>query len=293
MNNNDSPIDYLCIGHVCHDRHSSQNILGGTAAYVSLVARQLGRKSAVLTSVGSDFEFFPVFAQKDIPLENKPAAETTVFENIYHNGIRTQYLHARAETLYPNDVPAEWSAVPVVQFCPIADEVDFSLLQAFPDALVGATIQGWLRQWDAQHHVSPKAMDWAQLAGVDVVILSDADITGFESALPEMAAAVGILVMTQGASGAVVFQNGQKFHFPAFPVNEVDATGAGDVFAAAFLIQYAETRDIVLATGFAHCAASFVVEGLGVKNLPGLDQIRERFDLYQACFGDFTQRRNA
>ena len=277
--------DYLCIGHLCHDRHQGGNILGGTASYVSLVARQLGRKSAVLTSVGPDFEFSPVFEQNDIPVHNKPAAETTVFENIYHNGARTQYLHARAETLYPEDVPAEWRSVPVVHYCPIANEVDFSLLRAFPQALVGATIQGWLRQWDTQHRVSPMAMDWAQLAGVDAIILSDADIAGFESALPQIAEAAGVLVMTQGAAGAVVFQNQQKFHFPAFPVKEVDATGAGDVFAAVFLIRYAETRDIVLSKGFAHCAASFVVEGLGVGNLPALDQIEARYERYRAQFG--------
>lgn len=284
MDKNNTPIDYLCIGHLCHDRHQGGNILGGTASYVSLVARQLGRQAAILTSTGPNFEFLPVFEQNGIPVYIKPATETTVFTNIYQNGIRTQYLHARADALYPDDVPPEWRTAPLVHCCPIADEVDFSLLQAFPEALIGATIQGWLRQWDAQHRVSPKAMDWARLAGVDVVILSDADIAGFEHALPEISDAVKVLVMTQGAGGAVVFRGGEKFHFPSFPVKEVDATGAGDVFAAAFLIRYAETRDIALATGFAHCAASFVVEGLGVENLPGLQQIKERFEVYREAY---------
>lgn len=278
-------IDYLCIGHLCHDRYVGGNLLGGTASYVSLVARQLGRRPAILTSVGPDFEFFQVFEHGGIPVCNKAAAETTVFENIYHNGIRTQYLHARADTLNAGDVPAEWCTVPVVLCCPIADEVDFSLLQAFPNSLVGATIQGWLRQWDDYRRVFPKAMDWSRLAGADVVILSDADIAGFEAALTEIAAVVDVLVMTQGASGAVVFQGGQQLHFPAFPVKEVDATGAGDVFAAAFLIHYSETRDIALSAAFAHCAASFVVEGVGVRNLPGPDLLLERFGEYKTRFG--------
>lgn len=278
-------IDYLCIGHLCHDRYPGGNLLGGSASYIGLVASRLGRQPAILTSTGPDFEFFPVFTQNDIPVFYKPAAETTVFENIYHNGARTQYLHARAETIYPEDVPLAWRRAPIIHCCPIAAEVDFALLRAFPGALVGATIQGWLRQWDGKGLVSPKAMNWSQLAGAGVVILSDADIAGFEAALPEIAEVVNVLVMTQGASGAAVFQGGRQHHFPSFPVKEVDATGAGDVFAAAFLIRYYETRDIGLAAAFAHCAASFVVEGVGVRNLPGPDLLQERLEKYQARFG--------
>ena len=63
-------------------------------------------------------------------------------------------------------------------------------------------------------------------------------------------------------------------------MKEVDATGAGDVFATAFLIKYSETQDLALATGFAHCAASFVVEGMGIENLASLEKIEERLAVY-------------
>ena len=172
----------------------------------------------------------------------------------------------------------------IINFCTIDNEIDFSLLKHFPNSLIGATIQGWLRQWDAVGKISPKAMDWAQLAAVDVVIMSDADIAGFEYAIPIIASHVSVLVMTQGANGAVVFHNNQQFHYPSFPINEVDATGAGDVFSAAFLIKYGETKDIGLATAFAHAAASFVVEGIGIKKLMAVDTINARFESYKDMF---------
>lgn len=275
---------FLSIGHTCHDRLGARNILGGTASYASLVAKQLGLKTGILTSVGDDFAFFDFFEKNGIQVWNKKAARTTVFENIYQNGQRTQYLHARAETLFADDVPAECLPAKIVLFCPIADEVDFSIFEKFPHALKGATIQGWLRQWDKNGKVSPKEMDWPQLAAADVVIMSDADIQGFESKIPEIASLVNVLVMTQGAHGATVFSENKQFHFPAFPVKEVDATGAGDVFATAFLLQYAETRDIYRATGFAHAAASFVVEGVGITNLASVEQINTRFHQYQNMF---------
>ena len=55
---------------------------------------------------------------------------------------------------------------------------------------------------------------------------------------------------------------------PAFPVREVDPVGAGDVFAAAYLVAYHESRDPVYAATWASCAASFAVEAPGVAGIP-------------------------
>ena len=273
---------YLCIGHACHDLLNGKNILGGCTSYSSLVASQLGMDTAVLTSVGDDFEFLETFKSKGIHFFNKKALKTTVFENIYEGTHRTQYIHARAETLFAKDVPAEWCNADIVQIGLIANEADFGIFKAFPKSvLIGATIQGWLRQWDENGKVSPKAMDWSQLANADVVIMSDADIQGFEDAIPLITSYVKVLVMTQGADGAIVFYENEQHHFPSYPVKEVDSTGAGDVFTAAFLVKYAQTRDIALATGYAHSAASFVVEGVGINNLATLEQIEERFQNYE------------
>lgn len=278
-------IDYLCIGHCCHDKVGDSYILGGTASYSSIVVNQLGVKVGVLTSVGEDFQFFDVFKEKGIPLFNKKTEKTTIFENIYHHSKRTQYLHARADVLFAEDVPDVWKNVPIVQFGSIDAEIDNSLLNAFPNALKGVTIQGWLRQWDENGLISPKAMDWSQLQAVDVVIMSDADIQGFEESIPEMASYSKVLVMTEGANGATIFYKGEKLHFPSYPITEVDSTGAGDVFTAAFMIKYAETNDLALASAFAHSAASFVVEGVGINNLTEIQQrINDRFDDYKKRF---------
>lgn len=279
-----SAVQYLCIGHCCHDLAESGPVLGGTASYASLAAARLGLETGILTSVGPDFEFFSVFEARGIQVCAKPADKTTVFRNIYRGGIRTQYLHARASGLYPADVPDIWKNAPIVQFCPIAGEVDFSLLRAFPGALRAATIQGWLRQWDDKGIVTPRVMDWQRLAALDIAVMSDADIAGFEAAIPEIASCVRVLAITQGARGARVFLAGREHFFPSFPVREVDATGAGDVFATAFILKYAEKRDIAGAAAFAHVAASFVVEGRGIDNLDALEKIQERLKQYQSIY---------
>ena len=88
---------------------------------------------------------------------------------------------------------------------------------------------------------------------------------------------------TKGKQGAIVFKNGKPHTFPAFPTKEVDATGAGDVFAATFLHYYHQTRDIALAAAYAHSAASYVVELIGVQ-LPTKEMIENRFLQYQRLY---------
>jgi sugar/nucleoside kinase (ribokinase family) len=55
----------------------------------------------------------------------------------------------------------------------------------------------------------------------------------------------------------------------------VDPTGAGDVFATAFLIRLAETGDPGQAARFANVTASFSVEGWGMAAIPTRLQVED------------------
>ena len=52
------------------------------------------------------------------------------------------------------------------------------------------------------------------------------------------------------------------------PSNELDPTGAGDVFAAAFLLRLHETNDPIAAATFAAQIAGASVEGQGTSAIP-------------------------
>ena len=284
---NDIP-DFLCIGFFCHDVKGEGYLLGGTASYCSLAASRLGQDTAVLTSVGEDFLFFDTFQKEEIVVHNKPALKTTVFHNIYKEGIRTQYLYDRANTIEAKDLPEVWKKTPIVKFCLIANEMAPSLLMAFPNALKAATIQGWLRQWDDQGKISPKTMDWDLLNTIDIVLFSDADIPDIEKVLPIITNRVEIVVMTRGANGASIFYKNRQYDFPAYPVQEVDPTGAGDVFAAAFVVAYGKQQNIALAASYAHTVASFIVEEEGAQ-FPSIEAIEARLIAYQKLFPE-TQK---
>ena len=59
----------------------------------------------------------------------------------------------------------------------------------------------------------------------------------------------------------------------------VDSTGAGDVFATAFLLRYHEAGDPLEAGSFAACAASCVVEGVGASTLGDRAEVLRRMAL--------------
>ena len=59
-------------------------------------------------------------------------------------------------------------------------------------------------------------------------------------------------VLTVGREGAIVYHEGRQQRVPAYAVEEVDPTGAGDVFATAYLIRLHETGDVIEAARFAN-----------------------------------------
>ena len=101
-------------------------------------------------------------------------------------------------------------------------------------------------------------------------------VTNGQAGGPLARARVRIVVLTRGARGATVYAGDGVLHVPAFPAREVDPTGAGDVFAAAFAIRYHEEKDLLGAARFAAATASFVVEGPGGSTIPSLAQVEQR-----------------
>ena len=79
---------------------------------------------------------------------------------------------------------------------------------------------------------------------------------------------VPIAVVTAGAHGALLYVNGDRYEVRPRRAMDVDATGAGDVFAAAFLARYRRDGDPWDAAEAATCAASLSVEGVGWSTVP-------------------------
>jgi len=271
-------IDFLVVGHIVQDVVPTGFTVGGTATYMSITARNLGRKPGIVTRLAPDFVLPEVL--DGIQVARVDSQHTTTFHNIYHDGHRQQFLLNVADPIQPEDIPADWRTAPIVHLGPLAREIDARFAKLFPNALVGVTPQGWLRQWDDSKRVRLRPWEEARdiLPYVDVLILSEEDLNGNSDLMEEYVANTRIAVMTQGPRGCVVFVDKKSHYVAGFPAREVDPTGAGDVFAGAFLIRLSETNDPIDAARFANATASFSVQAPGVTGIPTRDQVEKRLE---------------
>jgi hypothetical protein len=274
-------IDYLLIGHVTVDRLEERQVaLGGTATYASLTAANMGARVGIHTSAA--YEPGLIDTLRGALVARIPSEYTTCFVNDYASGTRRQTIESVAEKLTYDQILSEWRNPPVVHIGPVCQEVDPSIVSRFPRSLVGVTPHGWMREWDESGLV--RAVDWADadrvLPRAHVVVISEDDVPD-KSVIEDWAAKAQMLVVTLGERGADVYRKGesQPFHSPAFKSTvEVDPTGAGDVFAAAFLWHlHSSGGDWKTAADWANCVASFVVERRGVAGVPKLATVEKRW----------------
>ena len=233
-------IDYLTIGHICHDITPDGLVVGGTVAYSGRTAQVLGCKTAVLTSASPEDDWSAALG--DIALCRIPAAATTTFENVYTPNGRIQTLHSVADPLLASHIPGDWLNPAILHLGPLTNEVEAEIVYQFPHSLIGLTPQGWMRRWGSDGRVFARQWPLAQtiLPLVTAVILSEEDLLSPEM-LDQYRAWSRLLVLTRGWAGCTVFVDDETRHFPAPKVNECEFTGAGDIFAAAYFVRLHQT----------------------------------------------------
>ena len=87
----------------------------------------------------------------------------------------------------------------------------------------------------------------------------------FDAALAQAAKEVSIVACTDSDNGAHILSGGQRWHAPAVPTQIVDATGAGDLFAGAFLWGLTNGHDLETCGRMGCVAASEVISHIGAR----------------------------
>jgi len=297
---------FFSLGFITHDKPFFRKgvIIGGASAYSAILARNFGVASAIATSIGEDFE--ECDSLKGIRLAYQIGESTTTFINkpffkpfkkrfiknasrkesftkerrkkaITNEG-RVRYVTSVADRIKEKTIPDEWFDAEIVFVSPVLDELEEGIIKRFERSMIGVAPQGWLRSVGEGGRIEKKRWEKANevLPEVDFVIVSEEDV--FEEDVPKYVELSNIFVLTRGRKGAELYLGRGKRHehISAFEREEVDATGAGDVFGAAFLLRYYETRNVVKSALFASCAASFVVEKEGVEGVPYRGEVMER-----------------
>lgn len=269
-------IDYLAIGHITRDLTPEGDKLGGAVSFSSRLAQALGCKTAVLTSSRPDFAWQHELAGIDIIAID--AEETTTFKNIYTPDGRMQTISGVAAPLLAEQIPEAWRRARIVHLGPVADEIDPHIVRLFSNSMICLAPQGWHRQWDENGRVSPKAWrDMGEILPLAAAVVVSMEDLPDEETLAQYIALCKLLVVTNGADGCTVYYDDEIRHMPTQPANEVDATGAGDIFAAAYFVRLYQTRGNPWeAARFANEIAALSVEyaGVGAKITAVQEQLK-------------------
>lgn len=274
-------IDYLAIGHITMDTicgHSE--ILGGAVTYAAMTAQKLGAQVGIYTSATRATNVSAAIHGASV--ERIPARYNTTISIEYDgDGRRRQVMSKTAEKLTVARLPDVWRSARLIHFAPECDEIDLELLDNFPDSFIGVTPQGWLRQLDGHGRISPG--HWADasriLARANAVVVSEEDVANAEI-LEQWASKAAILVITRARNGCDVWvaNASNRYHSAAFQSKkEVDPTGAGDVFAAAYFWWLTRGGGPFEGADWANCVASFAVERHGCYGIPDAESVAQRW----------------
>lgn len=283
MTKQDAQIDILLIGHLTRDlidNHPQSNYrLGGTVSFAAITALCLGRKPTIITRASPDTDLSELPASVDLHV--LPSATTTTFANVYTEHGRIQYCYTPAPAITADEIPAALRHPRAVLLGPLVNEIGGDIPLIFPPStLVEAVPQGWMRRWDETGRVYSKPWENAEviLPHVNVLVLSLEDINYDLKRLDPFFQHVPMIVLTEYRDGSTLYQRDEggtirETKIPPRPANEVDPTGAGDIFATAFMIRLQETADPVQSARFANITASFGVEHEGITGIPSREQV--------------------
>lgn len=264
---------------------------GGPSLFSARMAAALGASVTLITcelvsAGGASFDRSVLDGLQVIELPRLKGKPMPRYANAYdENGDRTQYLVEQGDflpvgALQTNDPPRFSEPVDVLIYAPAFHELPQPPTAPIPAKHTGVSLQGLLRDVDRELRVVPhkapvdQVIEWAAFA--DFVFLSEEDAANALLLARQMARGGVPTLLTRGFRGALLLHNGAEHEFSAVPATPTDPTGAGDCFATAFMVRFAETGHVEEAANFALAAGALAVESQGVMGVPKRAQLEQR-----------------
>lgn len=252
----------VAVGEVVWDIFPQRRVLGGAPINVAYQLRQLGVEVSVITRIGQD----PLGEETIHHLADLGLSLAGVQRDpVLPTGWVNVSISAENEPSFDIVAPAAWDAI---AYAPAGD-----LLGEEPFALVFGTLgQRDPRSREAIHQLRQRAtalfydvnlrppfttpeLVLASLVNADLVKMNGDELqqvgrwAAIDTDEKKMVAQqllkkynVGVLAITEGASGAWLMVGEQRYEHPGFPVTVADTVGAGDAFFATLIEGYLQKR---------------------------------------------------
>lgn len=269
---------------------NEERILSGCSTNACIVSAQLNTEAVLVGCVGEDFkakteEILSTFRVKPFLY---PSRETGGFSLNYDSGgNRELKVIGRADPI--KEVPEEIFSADIILLGPVLQEIDSSLVKTLAERgpLLFCDPQGFLR--DIKNHTithmfPPSLKEVLPLFDIikpnelEAYILTGKNPLQNPKDVMETLHSYGpsVCIVTLAERGSLIYDGSELLRIPAFTTNAQDPTGAGDTYAAGFMVEYLHSKDLYQSGLFASCTASLWVEGIGPYIKITEEKVKER-----------------
>lgn len=289
------PVDQIRFGTTAWVDEIARN-LGGNGANTSYTASMLGAKVRLLGMVGTDSFGSDVLeilksAGVDVSTVARSAAPTATTVGLVHTDGARAFLHRPGVSREAFPAPPEFAPASAASFSHFHLGNPYALPEMRRHAgqtLAGAKAAGYRTSvdtgWDARG-------EWMSVLGpclphTDLLFVNEDEgrmLSGSDE--PDRMASffrergAKCVAVKLGSRGCEVFSEEERFAAPAFAVEAVDSTGAGDCFVGGFLAALCAGEPLRGAANLANTAGALSIQKLGaVTGILRLEETRAWMD---------------
>jgi sugar/nucleoside kinase (ribokinase family) len=287
-------VSVLVVGSVALDTiatpfGSVEDVVGGSATYISAAASYFVSPVRLVGVVGGDFppKGLAFLEERGIDLEGLEVVadgKTFRWSGRYHYDLNMRDTLATDLNVFEKfdpKIPERYRKIRSVCLGNIDPVLQRKVLQQMegPRIVVCDTMNYW---------IEGKREDLVEtLTMINILILNDSEarLLSKEPNLIKAAKVIrgmgpSVVIIKKGEHGALLLTDSMVFSAPAYPMENIfDPTGAGDSFAGGFIGWLARTEDmseenLKRAVIYGSTLASFCVEKFGVAGLADLTYLR-------------------
>lgn len=271
---------------------------GGDTSNCAIAAARQGASAGYVTAIGADRfgdELMRLWAMEQVDtaavIRRKDAPTGIYFVTHSEKGHEFTFLRAgsAASRLTPAEIPESYVAqARIFEASAISQAIGASANDAVLHAMAVAKTHGVTIAYDTNLRLRLWPIERARPAiaegcrRADIVFTSDEEAEAlWGHKAPEavadalLALGPGIVVVKQGGKGVLVAEGARREAIAGHKVDAVDATGAGDTFAGAFLARRLAGDEVFAAARYANAAAALKTTGYGaVAPIPRPEAVR-------------------
>ena len=285
--------DFTTIGHVAICRHfypeGECTFATGCVAYVVLAAKKLGKTVKTVTKVGEDITDEQIAKLKELGIDvegmiAKGTKTTRVDIDLREEKRKGRVLHFGDE-IKPKDVVDLTDAVSIN---PAFGEIPWETLISISlsSKVIAVDSAGFVRKKHREKDGVTLMRQWSDAGLFERIRIYRStekelrDFTGEDDTLKGLSEIISrgteIAIATRGSEGALLAMDDGRFRIPAFEVNKMDRSGAGDSFLTGFFCEYLDGKEAPWCAAMGAAISASLLETIGLTINVSLDEITRR-----------------